>query len=126
MLWLHFVATEAEAIANFSHLFRRPEGVWLSPSDEEHMEQSLINGMDGQEFDLVVVSDGEAILGTSLTYGDLDSFSIEDPNRRYLLLNHISCVRTVRIEQASVTRVREPSESAGPYKSACSGEAKRI
>lgn len=87
---VEFVATEAEAIANFSHLFRRPEGIWLSPSDEEHMEQSLINGMDGQEFDLVVVSDGEAILGTSLTYGDLDSFSIEDPNRQHLLLNHIS------------------------------------
>lgn len=86
MLWLHFVATEAEAIANFSHLFRRPEGVWLSPSDEEHMEQSLINGMDGQEFDLVVVSDGEAILGTSTLHGDFNSFSFGDQNRRYFLL----------------------------------------
>lgn len=75
MLLSQSLATEAEAIANFSHLFRRPEGVWLSPSDEEHMEQSLINGMDGREFDLVVVSDGEAILGTALLHDDFASFS---------------------------------------------------
>lgn len=96
MFLIHFLATEAEAIANFSHLFRRPEGVWLSPSDEEHMEQSLINGMDGQEFDLVVVSDGEAILGTSLSHGDLHPFSVGgNQNRRYLVLDCLSCIRTV-------------------------------
>jgi hypothetical protein len=39
------------------------------------MEQSLINGMDGQEFDLVVVSDGEAILGEALLHDDFASFS---------------------------------------------------
>ena len=50
------------------------------------MEQSLINGMDGQEFDLVVVSDGEAILGTSTLHGDFNSFSFGDQNRRYFLL----------------------------------------
>jgi len=60
-----FVATEAQAIANYSHIFRRPEGIWLSPADEDHMEQTLINAMGGRDLDLIVVSDGEAILGSS-------------------------------------------------------------
>ncbi|KAK8853220.1 hypothetical protein IAR55_003922 [Kwoniella newhampshirensis] len=58
-----YTPTEAEAIADYSHLFRRSEGLYLSPPDVDKMEADFLDACEGRELDLIVVSDAEAILG---------------------------------------------------------------
>ena len=73
-----YTPTEADAIANYSHLFRRSEGLYLSPPLLDTMEEDFLDACEGRELDLVclctghtqpyahiqiVVSDAEAILG---------------------------------------------------------------
>ncbi|KAG8882308.1 NAD-dependent malic enzyme, mitochondrial [Tulasnella sp. 331] len=53
----------AEAISNYSHLFRRSEGLFLSFPNRERMEKDFISATQGRNIDLIVVSDSEAILG---------------------------------------------------------------
>ncbi|KAF1979001.1 malic-domain-containing protein [Bimuria novae-zelandiae CBS 107.79] len=58
-----YTPTEGEAIANYSRLFRKPEGCYL---DIEHMDriEDDINQFGGSDdVDLIVVSDGQQILG---------------------------------------------------------------
>ena len=54
---------QAEAIANYSHLFRRSEGLYLTFSDQDTMEEDLLEQTKGRTIDLIVCSDSEAILG---------------------------------------------------------------
>lgn len=64
-----YTPTEADAIAKFSHVFRRPLGaVFLTYPLQDSLEadfRSHLRDLKGRkrEIDLVVVSDGEAILG---------------------------------------------------------------
>ncbi|KAI0028589.1 hypothetical protein K488DRAFT_58233 [Vararia minispora EC-137] len=59
-----YTPTEADAIANYSHLFRRPsEGLYLTFTDKDSMEQDFLEVTQGREIDLIVCSDAEAILG---------------------------------------------------------------
>lgn len=58
-----YTPTEAEAIANYSHLFRKSEGLYLSYPFRERMEKDFLHYIKGKTFDLIVVSDSEAILG---------------------------------------------------------------
>ncbi|PPQ73040.1 hypothetical protein CVT26_014658 [Gymnopilus dilepis] len=58
-----YTPTEAEAIASYSHLFRRSEGLFLSYPDEPLMEQVFLEETRGRDIELIVVTDGEAILG---------------------------------------------------------------
>ncbi|ORX40574.1 hypothetical protein BD324DRAFT_611348 [Kockovaella imperatae] len=58
-----YTPTEADAIANYSHLFRRSEGLFLSPPSVDNMEKDFLDACDGRVLDLIVVSDAEAILG---------------------------------------------------------------
>ncbi|KAK1922115.1 hypothetical protein DB88DRAFT_497231 [Papiliotrema laurentii] len=58
-----YTPTEADAIANYSHLFRRSEGLYLSPPLLDTMEEDFLDACEGRELDLIVVSDAEAILG---------------------------------------------------------------
>ena len=58
-----YTPTEADAIANYSHLFRRSEGLFLSPPRMDKMEEDFLNACDNRELELIVVSDAEAILG---------------------------------------------------------------
>lgn len=58
-----YTPTEAEAISEYSSLFRRPEGLFLSPTHADSMEQELLEAFEDRAYDLVVVSDGEQILG---------------------------------------------------------------
>ena len=57
------MAVQADAIANYSHLFRRSEGLYLSFSNQESMEEDFLEQIKGRDIDLVVCSDSEAILG---------------------------------------------------------------
>ncbi|KAF9071981.1 hypothetical protein BDP27DRAFT_1218312 [Rhodocollybia butyracea] len=58
-----YTPTEAEAIANYSHLFRRSEGLFLTFPNRDSMEQDFLEATKGRDIDLFVSSDAEAILG---------------------------------------------------------------
>ncbi|KIR53437.1 malate dehydrogenase (oxaloacetate-decarboxylating) [Cryptococcus gattii Ru294] len=58
-----YTPTEADAIADYSHLFRRSEGLYLTLPGEKNMEEDFLDACEGRELELIVVSDGEAILG---------------------------------------------------------------
>ncbi|KXN85994.1 NAD-dependent malic enzyme, mitochondrial [Leucoagaricus sp. SymC.cos] len=60
-----YTPTQADAIAQYSHLFRRSEGLYLTFSDQETMEEEFVEQTvnEGREIDLVVCTDAEAILG---------------------------------------------------------------
>ncbi|CAL1694897.1 unnamed protein product [Somion occarium] len=58
-----YTPTEAEAIANYSHLFRRSEGLYMTFPDFDSMEEDFLEQVKGRDIDLVVCSDAEAILG---------------------------------------------------------------
>ncbi|GAB1521326.1 NAD-dependent malic enzyme, mitochondrial [Rhizoctonia solani] len=63
MMPIIYTPTEAEAIANYSHLFRRSEGLFLTYSEEADMERAYLDQTQHRQIDLIVVSDAEAILG---------------------------------------------------------------
>ncbi|KIY51948.1 hypothetical protein FISHEDRAFT_36080 [Fistulina hepatica ATCC 64428] len=58
-----YTPTQAEAIANYSHLFRRSEGLYLTFANYDTMEEDFLEEVRGREIDLIVCSDAEAILG---------------------------------------------------------------
>ncbi|KAK7695201.1 hypothetical protein QCA50_002391 [Cerrena zonata] len=58
-----YTPTEAEAISNYSHLFRRSEGLYLSFPHIESMEEDFLEQTKDRTIDLFVCSDAEAILG---------------------------------------------------------------
>ncbi|KAF8889560.1 hypothetical protein CPB84DRAFT_1683853 [Gymnopilus junonius] len=58
-----YTPTEAEAITSYSQLFRRSEGLFLSFPDEHIMEELFLEETRGRDIELIVVTDGEAILG---------------------------------------------------------------
>ncbi|KAJ6502631.1 hypothetical protein DFH09DRAFT_1202264 [Mycena vulgaris] len=58
-----YTPTEAEAISNYSHLFRRSEGLYLTFPDQDTMEEDFLEQTKGKNIDLIVCSDSEAILG---------------------------------------------------------------
>jgi len=56
--------TIAESIENYSHLFVNPQNaVFLSIDEPDQIEASLKNAADGRDIKLIVVTDGEEILG---------------------------------------------------------------
>lgn len=54
---------QADAIANYSHLFRRSEGLYLTFPTQDSMEEDFLEQTRGRQIDLIVVSDAEQILG---------------------------------------------------------------
>ena len=64
MLPIVYTPTVGTAIQEFSHLFRRPRGVFLNVEDVDGIDRSLAaTGLGPDDVDLVVASDAEAILG---------------------------------------------------------------
>ena len=56
--------TIAESIENYSHLFVNPQNAaFLSIDEPDQIEASLKNAADGRDIKLIVVTDGEEILG---------------------------------------------------------------
>ena len=56
--------TIAESIQNYSHLFVNPQNAaFLSIDQPEQIHDTLENAADGRDIKLIVVTDGEAILG---------------------------------------------------------------
>lgn len=48
-----YTPTEADAIAEYSHLFRRSEGLYLTPEWEDSMEEDFLDACEGRDLDLV-------------------------------------------------------------------------
>lgn len=58
-----YTPTEGDAIANYSRLFRRPEGCFLEITHQEDIEVALDQWGSPEEVDVIACSDGEQILG---------------------------------------------------------------
>lgn len=58
-----YTPTEGDAIAAYSHRFRKPEGCFLDITDPDSIERRLSNFGEDKDVDYIVVSDGEGILG---------------------------------------------------------------
>ncbi|KAL2108268.1 hypothetical protein VUR80DRAFT_4067 [Thermomyces stellatus] len=63
MFGIIYTPTEADAIQNYSRLFRKPEGCFLSIDEPDKVDESLASFSGRNEVDYIVVSDGEQILG---------------------------------------------------------------
>jgi malate dehydrogenase (oxaloacetate-decarboxylating) len=64
MLPVVYTPTVGEAIRHYSHEYRRPRGLYLSIDHPDEIETAFANfGVPGGDVDLVVATDGEAILG---------------------------------------------------------------
>ena len=61
-----YTPTEGDAIQNYSRLFRRPEGCFLSIEDQDRIDECLANTGCGADVDYIVVSDGEEVLKPSI------------------------------------------------------------
>lgn len=58
-----YTPTEGDAIADYSRLFRRPEGCFLDITKPENIEKTLDRYGSPDDIDVIVASDGEQILG---------------------------------------------------------------
>jgi malic enzyme len=58
-----YTPTVGEATREFSHVFRRGRGVWVTPDHRGRMAEILRNGTVGRDIRLMVVTDSESILG---------------------------------------------------------------
>ncbi|MBO9129472.1 NAD-dependent malic enzyme [Bacillus sp. 165] len=64
MLPIVYTPTVGLAIQRYSNEYRRPRGLYLSINDEDSIEQAFENyGANAEDIDLIVVTDGEGILG---------------------------------------------------------------
>ncbi|SCU97652.1 LAMI_0F10836g1_1 [Lachancea mirantina] len=58
-----YTPTEGDAIAAYSHRFRKPEGVFLDITEPDSIERRLESYGEDKDVDYIVVSDSEGILG---------------------------------------------------------------
>ncbi|KAG0153670.1 Malic enzyme [Penicillium digitatum] len=58
-----YTPTEGDAIQNYSRLFRKPEGCFLTINGQDHFDEYLAGFGTEEDVDYIVVSDGEEILG---------------------------------------------------------------
>lgn len=58
-----YTPTEGDAIAAYSHRFRKPEGVFLDITEPDSIDSRLAAYGEDKDVDYIVVSDGEGILG---------------------------------------------------------------
>lgn len=61
MFSIIYTPTEGEAIANFSRLFRKPDGCFLNINDVGRVDEDIGRWGDADKIDLIVVSDGEQV-----------------------------------------------------------------
>ncbi|MBL4647462.1 MAG: NAD-dependent malic enzyme [Gammaproteobacteria bacterium] len=62
MLPMIYTPIVGSAVKSFSREFRRPRGLYIAYSEQQHIEEILDNRTNS-EIDLIVVTDGEGVLG---------------------------------------------------------------
>lgn len=63
MMGIIYTPTQGEAIENYSHLFREPEGCFLNIHDPDRISHHLSHWGASEDIDYIVVTDSEGILG---------------------------------------------------------------
>ncbi|KAK6460797.1 mitochondrial malate dehydrogenase [Scheffersomyces coipomensis] len=63
MLPIIYTPTEGDAIAAYSHRFRKPEGCFLDITDPDSIDEKFAIYGEDKDIDYIVMSDGEGILG---------------------------------------------------------------
>lgn len=64
-----YTPTEADAIADYSHLFRRSEGLFLAAPYEDQMEVDFLDACEGRQLELVSLDDLRGIRAESADCG---------------------------------------------------------
>ena len=107
MLPIVYTPTVGVAIQRYSHEYRKPRGVYLSINDPSGIEEAFTNiGATAENIDLVVVTDGEGILGIgdwgvggiNIAIGKLAVYTLCSWNRSSRVLPVILDVGTNREE----------------------------
>ncbi|MBX9988173.1 NAD-dependent malic enzyme [Priestia aryabhattai] len=64
MLPIIYTPTVGQSIQEYSHEYHRPDGLYLSVNEADRLSDAIENlGLDGEDIDLLVVTDSESILG---------------------------------------------------------------
>lgn len=63
MFSIIYTPTEGDAIADYSRLFRKPQGCFLNIDDANRIDDDINQWGDPEDIDIIVVSDGQQILG---------------------------------------------------------------
>lgn len=63
MLPIIYTPTIGDAIEDYSHRFRKPEGCFLDITSPETIEERLASFGTEKDIDVAVITDGSAILG---------------------------------------------------------------
>lgn len=63
MMPIIYTPTVGEACEHFHHIFRKPRGLFLAYPDRAHMDSILASTADRMDVRVIVVTDGERILG---------------------------------------------------------------
>ncbi|MGH9300122.1 MAG: oxaloacetate-decarboxylating malate dehydrogenase, partial [Acidimicrobiales bacterium] len=127
MLPIVYTPTVGEAIRNYSGEFRRPRGVYLSVDHPADIEASLCaTGLGPDDVDLIVATDGQAILGIgdwgvggiAISAGKLAVYTAAggiDPARTIAVMLDVGTDRTSLLEDPLYLGNHHPRVDLDPY-----------